>query len=145
MNNKVLLIGPFRRVEMPAVGVVVPGSLIEQVAGTATTGAVQPHSTAGGFGETLFAEEDALQGRTIADNYALGEIVTCCSVTPGTLVNALLLAGSNYTVGTKLISDGAGRLKPTTGSPSKIFGIIVEAIDLSASGAVNTLGKMRCW
>lgn len=139
MNNKICQRGEFTAIELPAASAVSPGMLCEET----STGKLQPHSTAGGFGEAIVAQEDALQGRTVSDNYATDEPVNAYIYRSGVISMALLLAGSNYTVGTKLISDGAGRLKPTTGTPTKHFATVITALDLSASGALNTLGQVR--
>lgn len=159
MNNKVHLRGPFQRLEIPAAGTILPGMLIEQ----ASTG-VQAHSTAGGFAELLVADEDALQGGTILgfpNNFGLNsstsytgytvaglggvgpDMVQICAEQSGNLLNMLFKAGSNYTIGTKLISAGDGTLKPTTGTPSQIIAVVTAALNLSASGAVNTIGQCR--
>lgn len=138
INNMIHLQGERRVIEALADETITPGMLLEQTA----TG-VKKHATAGGFAERMFAQEDALQGKTVADTYAAAAYVSISSEQPGSIINALLLAGSNYTIGTQLISDGAGRLKPTTGTPSQIVAVIVEALDLSASDAVDTLGRAR--
>lgn len=160
MANKIFLAGHYRAVEAPAAGTIFPGMLIEQAA----TG-VQAHSTAGGVAEKMFALEDALQGGTVQGYWGLNQVGTSTATgytvagllgqgpdqvqiaicQSGAIVNAILLAGFNYTVGTKLISDGAGHLKPTTGTPAQTIGVIVQnnAIDLSASSAVNTLNPVR--
>lgn len=158
--NKIFLAGHYRAVEAPAAGTIFPGFLIEQAAA-----GVQAHSTAGGFAEKMVALEDALQGGTVQGYWGINQTGTSTAtgytvagllaqgpdqvqigiVTSGALVNMVLLAGSNYTVGTKLISDGAGHLKPTTGTPSQIIAVIVQNynIDLSPGGSVNTLNPVR--
>ena len=139
MNNKICQRGEFTAIELPASTTIYPGMLLEET----STGKLQPHSTAGGFGECIVAQEDALQGRIVTDTYAADEPVNAYIYRSGVISMALLLAGSNYTVGTKLISDGAGRLKPTTGSPTKHFATVITALDLSASRTANTLGQVR--
>jgi hypothetical protein len=165
INNRIFLAGQFRAIEQSVAATnILPGMLIQTsasttVSGVVTTNTVTPHSTAGGFAAGIFAIEDALQGRTVTDTYykggtvgtptdngqVLGDMVQIIAPYPGAVIMALLLAGTHYTVGMQLISDGAGRLKQTTGSPSMIIGEIVDDIDLSASGALNTLGKIRIW
>jgi hypothetical protein len=139
MNNKIHQRGRFEAIELPAASAISPGMLVEET----SAGKLQPHSTAGGFGEVIVAQEDALQGRIVTDAYAADEPVNAYIYQRGCIGMAVLLAGSNYTVGTKLISDGAGRLKPTTGSPTKHFATVITALDLSASGAASTLGQVR--
>jgi hypothetical protein len=164
MNNKIFLAGCFRAVEAPAAATIFPGTLLQQNA----SGFI-PHGTAGGWAEKLVAFEDALQGGTILGYYGLyqlgnsapvgytvagvngqgPDLVQAGIMQSGALCLMLLLAGYNYTVGTQLISDGAGHLKPTTGTPAQIIAVIpgvsagLPALNLSASGAVNTLGAVR--
>ena len=133
--------GPFQRVELPCNGNIYPGQLVQEAAG-----GVVVHSTAGGFAELMFAEDDGLEGTDYETQYTAGIGNIPLSIEQrGNLVNVVLLAGSNYTAGTKLISDGAGNLKPTTGSPSQIIAVIpaAYAINLSASGTGNTLCPVR--
>lgn len=161
MNNKVFLAGHYRAIEAPAAGTIFPGMLIEQAA----TG-VQAHSTAAGSFEKMVALEDALQGGTIQGYWGLNQtgtstatgytvagllaqgpdMVQIAIVQPGAICNMILLAGFNYTVGTKVISDGAGHLKPVvTAATDRVVGVIPQnyAINLSASAAVNTLNPVR--
>lgn len=140
--NKVHSMGDFRRIELNAYnGSIYPGMLVEANAPTT----VRPHSTAGGFAELAFAEEDALQGLDASVVYTTGSVVRIAIEQRGSLVGALLKAGFNYTAGTKLISAGDGTLKPTTGSPTQIIAGCVDLVDLSASSAVNTLAIVRIW
>jgi hypothetical protein len=164
MNNKILLRGCFVAVEGPAAATIFPGQLLQQAA----NGLIL-HATAGGWAEKLVAFEDALQGGTVQGYWGLGQVggaaatgytvaglfgqgpdpVQCGVVQPGAMCLMQLLAGYNYPVGTFLISDGAGHLKPTTGTPAQIIAVIpsvsagLPALNLSASGAVNTLGAVR--
>ena len=144
MNNKIFLTGQFRLIELPLGATTInPGHLIEEYA-NGTVGTVRPHSTAGGFAERLFAQEDALQGLETDTNYTTaGQMVSIVAVVPGGRVLALLKAGTHYTCGMKLISNGDGRLEQTTGSPSQIIAVVDVDIDLSAGGAVDTLSPVR--
>lgn len=158
--NTIFLTGLFRLVEGLAAGTIFPGMLLVQ----GSTG-FTAHATAGGFSERLFAKEDALQGGTVLgfpSNYGLSgstytgyttagvggqgpDPVQAIAMVPGGIVNALLQGGHNYPVGTQLISGGDGTLKPTTGSPTQILGVIPQgfAINLSASYTTNTLNPVR--
>lgn len=164
MNNKIFLAGCFRAVEAPAAATIFPGTLLQQNA----SGFI-PHGTAGGWAEKLVAFEDALQGGTVQGYWGLGQLsggaatgytvagllgqgpdpVQAGIMQSGSICLMILLAGYNYPVGTQLISDGAGHLKPTTGTPAQIIAVIpgisagLPALNLSASGAVNTLGAVR--
>jgi hypothetical protein len=155
INNKIHQRGMFVKVEIPAAGNIYPGMLVQQNA----TGVVA-HSTAGGFAEKMFAQEDALQGATtqgfpdrqtgtyspysVAGQGGLGpDPVPIAIESPGSLTLALLKAGTHYTIGMKVISDGAGRMEASTGSPVADIGVITVDIDLSGSGAVDTLSQIR--
>lgn len=155
MNNKIHQAGKFRLIELAATGTIFPGMLLQSA-----VGGVAAHSTAGGFAEKMFAQEDALQGGTTLGFYINGgyvgytvgglnsfgpDMVQIAVEESGSLVLASLLAGHAYTEGMLLISDGAGHLKPTTGSPTQIIASVTAlgTIDLTASGAVNTLSQVR--
>jgi len=138
MNQKIHQIGDFRQVEQTADAAISPGHLVEQ-----TSTGVKKHATEGGFAERMFAQEDALQGKTVDDDYAEDDMVSVCLAQRGTLVLAMLAAGTAYVKGTRLISAGDGTLKATTGSPSDHVAVCAEAKDLSASGASAALGLVR--
>lgn len=129
MYQKIIIAGGFRAIEAPAVSAVTPGQLIEQAA----TG-LQPHSTADGFAESIIATEDALQGRTIVDQYAIGDPVQGAVVQPGAVALALCLKGVNYPVGTKLSSNGTGSLHTAPGTQKQTIAVVVVATDLTAAG-----------
>lgn len=139
MNNMIHQRGDVTAIELPATGTPSPGMLLEET----STGTLQVHSTAGGAGETIIAQEDALQGKLVTDAYAAADMVNAYIERPGNLGLAVLKAGSAYTPATKLISAGDGTLKPTTGTPAKVFATPITSLDLSASGAVNTLCQVR--
>lgn len=122
---------------------ITPGHLVEFYNASGTE-KVRKHTTAKGFGENAFALEDALQGNTIADAYASGDLVSVAIVGPGAIVRAWLKTGTNYVIGDKLESAGDGTLQKISGSADlKIFGTLLEAVDLSASGAVATRASVR--
>jgi hypothetical protein len=100
------------------------------------------HASSGAVAERLFAAENALFGKDVDDVYANADTVNCMLGQRGTVINAKLVAGINYTVGMKLISDGYGRL--TYGTSTDVIGVIVDsACDLSDSDAVDTLHPVR--
>lgn len=101
------------------------------------------HATSGGFASRTVVEEDALQGKTIAGTYASGDLVAVSHNAPGGESYVFLKAGENVAKGDHLISGGDGTLIKTTGTPSQIMAIALEAKDLSASSAVNTRIRVR--
>lgn len=107
---------------------VTPGMLIALNA----SGVYVPHATADGPAATTFAIEDALQGNTIDDNYASGDLVRMVHVLPGDHVLAILEAGQTVTDGQKLTSNGAGFLQ-LGDSDSDAVAVALEDRDASAS------------
>lgn len=139
MNQKILQRGPFVQLELPAAAGITPGMLIEEI----TAGTVQAHATSAGYAEKMFAQEDALQGRTVADAYVATDPVSIAVCAPGSRVLALMKAGHAYTKGQHLMSNGDGTLIGGSGSQKTDVAVVVDAIDLSASGAINTLTSVR--
>lgn len=123
-----------------------PGHLIQHD----SNGKVLKHNTEGGYSDVKFAEEDALQGKTVADAYAAGDVVTFRNYRRGDIVNALLKAGVSYSKGDKLISAGDGTLKKqsaatTTSVVKQVIAEVRDALDLSASGAVAAKTAVRVY
>lgn len=136
--KKIWLIGCGRMEEAVAASAVSPGHLIE----LDSNGKVQPHSTADGFAERAFATEDSLQGNTTGDDYAADDQVSYVICAPGDVVQAMLAAGENASIGSKLCSNGDGTLKVVTGT-EQVIAVALEAQDLSDTGDVDTLTRVR--
>jgi hypothetical protein len=144
MANRIHLIGEARQEEARAAGTITPGMLVLR----GSAGTLVAHSAEAGYAERAFAIEDALQGRPISTNYTSGELVLYNLELPGNVVNALLKAGNNYLVGDQLVSAGDGTLivlaQISSGVTVKqVIGVVETALDLSASGAVNTRTPVR--
>jgi len=136
--------GDYRQEEGRGDATISPGMLIELM----STGYVSPHATEGGFAEAAFATEDALQGRTVSNNYSSADLVTYILPVKGAVVNALIEAGQSIAIGDKLISAGNGKLiengqEASATTVKQIIAIAEAANDLSASGAVDTLSAVR--
>jgi hypothetical protein len=146
MDNQIQIKGGFRHEEGLASGTVAPGMLLEITSAAADT--VRAHATEGGYAERAFAVEDALQGNTIEDDYSAADLVSYHLVEPGAVVQALIEAGANIAKGDKLISAGNGNLiengtEATATTVVQIIAIAMDACDLTATGAVDTLCKVR--
>ena len=139
INNTIHQRGPFTRIEAAAAAGLSPGHILERT----SAGALQKQSTSVGWTERIIAVEDALQGNTTATAYATGDMVQANIELGGNLVQAMLHAGTNYTTGMKLCCNGDGTLKQVTGSEKDDVAVVIDALDLSASGAVDTLTKVR--
>lgn len=110
--NTILLIGQCRgrHEEYKAKAALKPGHLIEQVLDSSEA-KVQKHSTYGGPAERMFATEDALQGKTVIDAYAIDDVVMCHLALPGDVILGRLPIGAAAVVlCDKLISNGDGAL-----------------------------------
>ena len=143
-ENQVHLIGQFQHDEELAADTITPGMLVELT----TAGTVQPHSTEGGRAELLFAEVDALQGNTLDDDYSEDDLVMINIEEEGNEGQAWLAAGEDVDIGDELISEGTGMLIENGNESSgvtvvQVVAIAREALDLSASGAVDTLMRVR--
>lgn len=161
INNRIHMRGEFTAVEHNASEKILPGMLIEMIASSTVNSVVTPATVRKAAtinatgGMNMYALEDALQGRTVTDSYLpggsvggttdngqnVGDPVQAAIEIAGNIVNALLLAGANYTIGTKLGSHGDGKLY--TYSSGKIYAEVLDATDLSASGALDTLVRCR--
>lgn len=86
-----------------------PGHLVE-IYDNSTVKTVRVHSTAGGNASAMFAVEDELQGKDIADAYVAATICTIRTFRSGDLVAARVPTGQTLTYGMKLESVGDGTL-----------------------------------
>jgi hypothetical protein len=138
--------GTYQQEEAVAASAITPGMLVEFFG---KAGTLQPHSTEGGQApEAAFAVEDALQGKTVSDAYAAGDVVTYILPSKGSCVNAILKDGYDYSIGMQLISAGDGKLIPNGQESSATFGadvvaICTENLDLAPSAGVDTLSEVR--
>ncbi len=144
-----------RRIEVKSAGEVIH---IEAIAGESgiypgmllkinSSGELIKNSTAGGgYGdEIIIALEEQLQGeKNVATVYTSGQRVFAIIPRDGDEVNLLMVDGADIDVGDKIISNGNGLLKETTGVPKSMIGVAVEDNDLSATAnIVNALSTVR--
>lgn len=115
-----------------------PGQLLMENA----DGELTAHATAGGYAERMLLLEDALQGKTVDDAYVAGEVADTALVIPGTETQVLIAAGQTIVKGDKLSSNGAGKFRKTV-TTDVVLAIAVDAVDLSGSGAEDTLIPAR--
>lgn len=136
--NKIYLLGDSRQDEGVAAEAITPGQLVAMDA----NGEYVKHASAGSFAETVFAQEDALQGKTIDDAYADGDRVFLLMAQPGDVVYAWLAAGENVTPADFLSSNGDGTLQKATITDVRLAKPL-ESLDLSESGSVATRLRVR--
>lgn len=121
-----------------------PGMLLE----VNSAGAVIKHNSEAARAEKIFALEDALQGSTVATVFTAANPVPVIIPNSGSEVNALIKAGENIAIGDELMSAGDGTLIAVGSISSgvtlyEVVAVALEAEDLSGSGDVNTLIRVR--
>lgn len=134
-ENTIQLKGEFSRDERAAGGAVTPGHLVE----LNSSDKYVVHSTGAGPHGRAFAVENELEGKTITEAYVLDERIQVNYQLPGNEVNAILAATEDIAIGAFLQSAGDGTLEALSGTDRQPVGIALAALDLSASGAVDTL------
>ncbi len=147
MANRIHSKGPFRHEEAVAgIAGIYPGMLLK----LNSSGEVILHTTEGGElgDEVLIAEEDALQGNTIATVYTLAEVVSYIVAPKGSVLNMLIEDGQDIAIGDKIMSAGNGKLKITTDLESgetlaHVVGVAEEANDLTGSNTSDTISAVR--
>lgn len=145
--NTIRLTGQFRYEEYLTESAITPGHLVE-LFNSSGTGKVKKHATEGGHTERAFAVEDALQGNTIDDAYASGDLVGVALADPGAEVYAYLKAGESVVPGDELISAGDGTLIKNGSEASgttveQVVATALEVLDLSDSGDTATRLRVR--
>ena len=121
--------------EYAAGGAITPGHLIN----LANTGKVVVHASAAGECPPMFAKEDALQGKTIADAYASDDRVFCHQAVSGDEIYAWLEDNHNISIGALLESAGDGTLQALTGDHA--IAQALEAVD--TTGAPTAAARIR--
>jgi len=124
--------------EAEASVVVMPGMMVEPVAG----GTFVPHSTDGSAHPKMFAVENDLIGRTIDDEYAIGERMILISPRQGDRVLVLLENGEEVEFGTPVTSTGNGRVRVGVEGTDDIVGFSREAFDMSGSSGADGTGRI---
>lgn len=132
--------------EYKADAILSPGYLLE----INSTNEVKKHATSGGKCYALFALENSQQGKSITDDYALGEQVYCWWPRTGDEVLAKLANGENVVQGDYLESNGDGQLKKLVADTSALsikVGSLKfmanEAVDMSGSTLADPSGFIR--
>jgi len=129
---------------------ITPGMLLELT----SAGAVQAHSAEAGNVLPMFAVEDAMQGKGIADNYAASAKIQVWVPGRGDVVFGIVEDATNIAIGDFLESNGAGLLQKyvadtaswaepsAAGSitvyPNAIVGQALEAVAAGAASSENS-------
>lgn len=133
--------GDYRYEEASAGGTVQPGMLVEQN----TAGAYIAHAEEGGRCEKAFAQEDALQGNAVGDNYSSGNKMGVILPVIGSEVNALIKTGEAAAIGDEFVSAGNGTLRRwgVGGSGVTEWEIVAVAMEAFTTLGANTLKRVR--
>ena len=127
MARRIQLKGESRLEEGVAAEAISPGHLIKRD----TSGTLIKHDNQDAPAEAFFAEEDALQGRTIDDAYTTDDIVFGVFPAKGSEVLAILKGGVTCPDGNPLSSGGDGTLILATGT-DYVVAFATKALDLNA-------------
>jgi hypothetical protein len=124
---------------------ILPGMLVRQT----DERHVNVHNVEGGTGQLMIVIEDALQGKDDDEAYTINEPVRCWIPQRGDEFYGLVQVGQ-LTVGgvSQMVSGGDGTFKVSTAVSSGVTAVGFMAValadeDLTVSGAVDTLVKMR--
>lgn len=133
------------RQEFVAAGTITPGMVIE----VTSAGKVQAHSVASGsLVPLMIAIENDLVGNDKADNYSAADTTLCYCPQRGDEVFLLVADGQNIAVGTKLESDGAGKVQAVTLDSTGIYryqsmiGVALTAVDMSGSAGADPTDQL---
>ncbi len=115
--------------EYQAGGAITPGMRVQ----LDSDGDVTAQATQGGLGVLRVAQEDALQGYTVDNAYASGDVVFILEPKAGDITAVLLKDGEVIVKGDKLIADTDGTFIKTTGTPAQTDYEAEEALSPSGS------------
>jgi hypothetical protein len=119
--------------EYTAGGTIYPGMLLSFSAANTVVAHADDAPTAGCL--TMFACEDALQGKDIDQTYVTGDKVKVWVPGRGDEVYAILEDGANVAFGAYLESNGAGYLQAFS-SGNGAVAIALETLDLTGSSGI---------
>ena len=138
--NRIHSKGPYTHEEYDAGEAgIYPGMLLK----LDSDGDVEIHDDENGRAEAIFAEEDALQGRTVSQVYTVDNVVSCILPMVGCEIRALIQDEQNISIGDRLVSAGDGRLQALGTLDSEAIDVFVIAVamencDLTGSDTPST-------
>lgn len=109
---------------------VTPGALLELT----SDNLVKAHATNGGLALPMFALEDELQGKGIADNYAANDKIQVWVASRGEVVYALVADSEDIATGDFVASAGNGKIKVANDSNGDaVIGVALSDLDMTDS------------
>ena len=122
------------RQEGKAAATILPGQMLVK---TSAADTVTPHATAGGqWIGNLFAIENSLYGKGIADPYASGSQVLFKSGEPGDEILMVLATSQTIAIGASLASAGNGNVKVANGTTDIVIAMALEAVTTTSATAM---------
>ena len=106
----------------------------------ASDGRGTPAGTQGLLGPVRILQEDALQGKTVDDEYAAGDIGFVIEPKAGDVNAVLLKAGQSVDVGGFLIVDSDGKYIAATGTPAQTD---YQALEVWADDGTDVLIRAK--
>lgn len=112
---------------------ITPGMLVQ----LHTDGTIKVHAGDGLSGDLMVAIEDALQGKTISDNYlgSVPDLVRYIQVEPGDELQMILKDGQTSVIGGPLSSNGDGKLRVGVSGTDALLFSAKEVVAASGSDA----------
>jgi hypothetical protein len=139
--NTVHLGGPAHLVNDLAAGVATtPGMTVEMYSNGGVL-EVRPTASATEQVTIAVALEQGELNKTVADVYAIGDLIKVAFLAPGSTFWALIPSGQNIAVGALLQSNGDGKLKVATATTADAN--VAKFQSLEASGAVTADTRIR--
>ena len=131
--------------EAMAGGTIKPGHLVEFYNASGTK-KLRVHATAGGNASPIFALEDELQGKDMADSYSSGQQCRVGTFKAADLVAAWIYANETIAIATKLESKGDGTLRAVVAdapSANTAENWVAQAEEALSGNTVDTLCLCR--
>lgn len=143
-TNRIHAKGPFEYEEYNTDEAgIYPGHLVK----LNTSNNIIRHDVPEGRNERMFAQEDALQGKTIDDVYANGDLAGVILPHIGSQVIAWLSDNQVVKIGDHLVSNGDGTLRlEDAGSGSDntyIVGVAMESVDTLNDSTTSNASRIR--
>jgi len=140
-TNRVHAKGPFLYEEYIADEAgIKPGHLVKLL----QNGQIIRHDVEQGRNERMFAQEDALQGKTIGDTYAISTLVGVILPNIGSWVQALLADDETVVVGDWLVSNGDGCLRKED-EDSDLIDVFCVGVAMEDVDTANDSATSNCW
>lgn len=137
MSNAILAksVGDYNTFERKADAAITPGMRLDLNSDNELAFA----ATQGLLGPVWIALENFLAGKNRTQAYAAGENVIAFQARPGDQLYVLVLASETIVIGTRLITNNAGKYIATTGTPAQTDFVALEASNVGTDAYVRAV------